>query len=76
MSPIEAIEQTGVLPNKFKTAGGRQFELFLRKKFNGKGYIASYWEMIDGIQDRIFLSGDGITINEAKDKLKQKLTHP
>jgi len=73
MTPIEMIKQTGQLPNKFTIENGQTFELFVRKRTGNKGYLATYWEIIDGAQDNILVYGEGKTVDESKQDLKIKL---
>lgn len=69
MTLQESVKITGHLPSKFEMADGK-FELFTRKQTGNKGYIVSYWEMIDGVQDTMLLHATGKTIDIAKNNLK------
>lgn len=76
MNLIEIIEVTGSLPIKAEINDGTKLELFIRRKSGNKGYIASLWVMVHGIQHRMFEHGTGATPDKAKEDLKQKIINP
>lgn len=72
MTIVEAIKITGHLPKRFETDDGIKAELFIRRKTKG-GYIATFWQMVNGVQDHIISYAHGNTPEEAKQNLKEKI---
>ena len=73
MDLIEMIRITGSLPSVAQMNDGSELKLFLRKKTGNKGYIATLWQIVDGVQEHIFEYGTGKTVELAKTDLKNKL---
>ena len=73
MTLIEMIKKFGEIPVKFEYPTGEKYELFTRRKTNGKGYIVTVWEMLGDVQHNIIWYASGETIEKAKEKLKAKI---
>lgn len=68
------VKTTGQLPTKAELDDGTKFELSL-EKINNR-YLATMWQMVDGVQEHIFSFAYGKTVARAKENLKKKILFP
>jgi len=70
MTLIEMVKKFDSVPVRFTFPDGSVFELFVRRKTNNKGYLATIWLMKDNVAERMVYSADGQTAELAKENLK------